>query len=80
MTVTTREHFLKMRSTCLLLFVTCLMHLSDGRVRLDVPGYATVVGGQANSFYEGRPYYFFHNLKYAKAPVGERRFLVNGLF
>ena len=56
------------------------MHLSDGRVRLDVPGYATVVGGQANSFYEGRPYYFFHNLKYAKAPVGERRFLVNGLF
>jgi len=52
-----------------------LMHLSHGRVRLDVPGYATVVGGQANSFYEGRPYYFFHNLKYAEAPVGERRFL-----
>jgi hypothetical protein len=46
------------------------------KVSVEVPGYATVLGGKAKSFYEGKPYYFFHNLKYAKSPVNESRFLV----
>ena len=73
-----------MKSLCYLLLIASLfdwvrpqINLNNTkRIQLEVPGYATIRGGQAKSFYNGRPYYFFHNLKYGKPPVGERRFLV----
>jgi hypothetical protein len=68
-----------MKSLSFLVLLVYLLHWGEAeppKVSVEVPGYATVLGGKAKSFYEGKPYYFFHNLKYAKSPVNESRFLV----
>ena len=68
-----------MKSISILVLLVCLVRWGEAeppKVSVEVPGYATVLGGKAKSFYEGNPYYFFHNLKYAKSPVNEARFLV----
>jgi len=60
---------------CLVTIVSTLATLAAGRVTLEVPGYATVIGGYGPSFVQGRRYSFFHGMYYAEPPTGERRFL-----